>query len=304
MIPGGEGANHKGSTMELVPLAMTYARMKTERGDWYGRTTTVYRRHLFSFCASLPPSVAADGTKVARRHVQSWLDHPGHAPAYRRIRLSAVRGFFRWLCLEKGLRKDPTVGVVVPDVPEGPPRAFTPPERLALLSVAERDPRDLLCVSLCFNDAFRRGEVARLLVEDVDWSRQTLSVRGKGYRGNVSRVIPYSQTTGRALHAYLAREPAAAGHVVRSRVTGTGLSPARVGELVAHCITDAGLKFYPGDGRSSHSGRHSVAVDLVEAGVEDRIGMKFLGHRSHANWQRYHRGAVMDLRVVHDLRGE
>jgi integrase/recombinase XerD len=291
--------------VELVTLAMTYARQKTDRGDWYGRTTTVYRRHLFSFAASLPPSVAQDAHKVTRRHVQAWLDrNPRHSPAYKRVQLSAVRGFFRWLVLDRGLKRDPTLGVTVPDVPEPPPRAFTAAERLQLLTVAERDPRDLLVCSLCFNDAHRRGEVSRLLVEDIDWAHGTLAVRGKGYRGRISRVIPYSQTTARALHAHLDREPATTGPVVRSRITGNGLSPSRVGELVAAVIRDAGLKFHPGDGRSSHSGRHTVATELVEAGIEDRIGMRFLGHKSHANWQRYHQGAVLDLRQVHEVRGE
>lgn len=290
---------------QTVGHVITYVRLKQQRGEWWGRTVDVYRRHLFSFAASLPPSVQADVKKVQRKHVQAWLDRdPKHSPAYKRVQLSAVRGFCRWLVVEGKAPKDATVGVSVPDVPEPPPRAFTVDERATLLEVAQRDPRDLLCCSLCFNDAFRRGEVAKALVDDVDFRTRTISVRGKGYRGKVSRIVPYSQTTHRALTAYLASDPHTAGPLIRSRVDGSAVSSATVGEIVASVIRDAGLKRYAGDGRSSHAGRHTVACELVEAGVEDRVGMKFLGHKSHANWQRYHNAAVLDLLVVHQVRGE
>jgi integrase/recombinase XerD len=289
----------------ITASIITYVRAKKQRGDWYGRTPKVYGRHLMLFAASLPPSVAADPSKTQRKHVQAWIDRDAsHSPAYMRVQLSAVRGFYRWMQVERRISHDPTLGVTTPPVPEGLARNFTLAERDVLIEVAGRDPRDLLCCSLAFYDAHRRGEIAAADVADVDLARGVIAVHGKGYRGAVSRRVPFSATTRRALGLYLAADPHSSGPLIRSRVDGSRLSPQRIGEIIGNVIRDAGLKIAPWDGRSSHAGRHTVGAELVEAGIPDRVGMKFVGHKSHANWMRYSNGAVADLLVVHDIRGE
>lgn len=305
MLPPGEAAQVQSHPVELVALVITFWRLKQARGEWWGRTPLVYRRHLSSFLASLPPSARLDGRKVKPEHIEAWaFRDPSHSPSYQRVQLVPVRGFFKWLTVTGKIPKDPCAGVPSPEVPEALPRAFAREDHQLLLATAERDPRDLLAVSLAFNDAHRRAEIALANVEDIDFRLGVIAVHGKGYRGKVSRRVPYSATTKRALTLYLASDPHSSGPLVRNRVTGGRLSAARVGEIIGDVIRDAGLKLHPGDGRSSHAGRHTVATELVEADVPDRIGMKFMGHKSHANWQRYHNGAVLDLMVVHDVRGE
>lgn len=302
-----EGVINMSNDEEVVRVAISYVNVKIRRGDWWGRTVSVYRRHLLGFAASLSERVASAIRRVRRQHIQAWLDDPGprHSPAYRRVRYSAVRGMFRWATLEGKIDRDPCVDIEIPDIPQPVPRSFTDEEIAALFRCAHRDPRDLVCVSLCWNEMLRRAEVANALIEDIDFHRRTLSVRGKGYRGKVSRIIRLSDETLDAINGYLRVEPARGGHLIRSRIIpGTGVSPSRIGEIVAAVIRDAGLKNYPWDGRSSHAGRHSGLTHALEDGVPAEVLRRFVGHRSDAHLARYTAGAVLDYDQIHTKRAE
>lgn len=291
----------------VLTLTITYVQLKVRRGDWWGRSISVYRRHLWQFASWLPRAIAESARKVRSQHVQGWIDEagPSHSPGYRRIRLSALRGFFGWLVRDRRIPRDPTLDIELPDAPIPMPRAFTDDEVEALFQVARRDPRDLLCVSLCWNEMLRRHEVSNLLIEDVDFRRRQIGVRGKGYRGRVSRIVPLSDPTFHALEGHLADDPASTGHVVRSRIhLGAGISAARVGDIIGAVIADAGLKRFPRDGRSSHAGRHTGAVQALEAGVAQPILQRFLGHSTEAQLRRYTTGAALDLGQVHELRAK
>lgn len=299
----GDSENGQG----VAVLTITYVNMKVRRGEWYGRTVTVTRRHLWDFAARLPLAAAASVAKVTRQHVQKWLDDPGprHSAAYRRVRFSAVKGFFGWLHAEGRISKNPTVGIQLPIIPESMPRAFTDDEVEQLFHVARRDPRDLVCVALAWNEGLRRAEIASVVLEDIDMRTMTMGVRGKRYRGKVSRFVSISPGTMVAISDYLTREPARTGPLVRGRVVrGSPISPSRVGEIVASVILDAGLKHYPWDGRSTHAGRHTSATQALEAGAPESLMKRFYGWESDNTLRRYTKAAKLDLSQIHVLRAK
>lgn len=292
--------------LPVVTATLTYVRMKSARGDWYGETISHTRRHLYDFVASLSTPVAANVRRVRREHVQAWIDqNPAHSVAYRRVRLVAVRGLFRWLHNEGRISRNPTVGAHVGTVPESVPRSFNDDDVERLFAVARRDPRELVCVSLCWNEGCRRIEVARTLLEDLDFRTSTLAVRGKFHRGNVSRHAAVSPETMGAVKAYLVAEPTRSGPLVRSHRVGRrhdALTSHGVGQIVAKVIRDAGLKWFPFDGRSSHAGRHTSATQSVEAGVPNELLKRQYGWTSDAMIRRYSKGAALDLHQVHEAR--
>ncbi len=277
----------------LLKLSYRYVAQRRARGEINDRSAEQLESRLRSFallCDTRPE-------RVRRRHVERWLEVPGLSPAYRRARFSALRGFCRWCVLNGHMPADPTLGIKVPPVPQGLPRA-QPREHVAKILAACPDLRTMVCALLMIQEGLRRAEVANAQVADLCLRAGTLAVRGKGGHGQVTRVVPVSEETARVIRAYLAEVGMTAGPIVRSvKWPDRGISPSRVGELVTAPMWDAGVKRANGDGVSAHALRHSAAHDMIDAGADVLEVQQILGHRSISNTMVYLRGHVSpDLR--------
>lgn len=261
------------------------------------RTGQQARYQLTSFAAVAPD----DPTKITRRHVEKWLASGDHAPSYVRARLVAVRGFSRWLVERDFAPRDFTVGVLPPKVPELAPRALRA-EEVDLVIAKAPDARVRLMCLLMVQEGLRRAEVAAIHLEDIGWRDRTLGVRGKGGGGQVTDAVPVTDQTWRALMQYLDGAQVRHGPLFRSMTSGRQVSPSRVGELVRETMIAAGVKRYPGDGRSAHALRHTAAHELLERTGDIYAVKRALRHRSVKNTEVYLRGMAQDLRPVTEGR--
>ena len=135
--------------------------------------------------------------------------------------------------------------------------------------------RDLAILKLLARLGLRAGEVAALRLEDIDWRRGEITVRGKGNR---HERLPLPADVGEALVAYLSGfRPAAAA--VREVFVGTraphrALTRGAVTQLVARASRRCGLgTIY------AHRLRHTAATTMLHAGASlEEIG-QVLRHR-------------------------
>jgi integrase len=275
----------------METLIRRYVRAKLDRGEFNPRSVQVCRSHLRSFA----DSTTARPDRISRRTVEAWMATPGLSPAYRRSRLSTLRGFCQWACLEGHMRRDPTIGLRSPTVPKGLPRAL-PADQSARLVAECHDIRTRLIVMLMLQEGLRRCEVSRALRPDLDLRRMTLAVRGKGGGGQPTRTVPISLETGVTLTDYLDEQPVMWGPLIRSRRDpDLGLEPATISELVLHVMRAAGVKAHNGDGRSAHALRHTMATDMLDR-ADIRQVQAALGHATIRTTEVYLRNQVAGLR--------
>src|SRR5512139_3674111 len=90
------------SMTELQRLTLVYVRERLDRGELNKRSAEVVRSKLRDFALE----VDTQPSRVNRRHVERWMARPGISPAYRRARLSALRGFCRWCVMNGHMKKD------------------------------------------------------------------------------------------------------------------------------------------------------------------------------------------------------
>lgn len=277
----------------LLRLSYRYVNQRRMRGEINDRTAQQLESRLRSFALA----VDVRPERVRRRHVERWMEVPDLSPAYRRGRLSALRGFCEWCVLNGHMPKDPTLGIKLPTVPEGLPRA-RPREDTRKVLACCHDLRTRVCALLMVQEGLRRAEVSKTQVADLCLRARTLGVRGKGGRGRVTRTVPVSDETCRTITAYMAEVGMKAGPLVRSvKWPDRGISPSRVAELVTAAMWEAGVKVANGDGVSPHALRHSAAHDMIDEGADVLDVQQMLGHRSIQNTMVYLRGHVSpDLR--------
>ncbi len=219
--------------------------------------------------------------------------------------LSALRGFYRWLLMDKRVASDPTVNVETPSSWKVLPKSLAEAEVGRMLErtgaaarAADADGialRDHAILELLYAGGLRVGEICALRVEDVRLDVQRAQVRGKGDK---ERIVPLGRKACEAIEMYLERgRPglAESGHGLQRAmflsVRGRPLTRQWVWEMVRGCS----------DGRtaSPHKLRHSCATHMVEHGADLRSVQTFLGHADIATTQVYTHVALGRLKAVH-----
>lgn len=198
-----------------------------------------------------------------------------------KLTVTALRSFLGFLHLD-GV----TEWSLVPAVPTvlrrrraGLPKGLEPDQVRRLLAVCDADTavgcRDLAILSLLVRLGLRRGEVAGLGLDDIDWRAGTIRVRGKG---NCHEQLPLPPDVGRCLAQYLrhTRPADAQGRAVfvRHFAPHHALGASRVSTIVADAARRAGI------GRvHAHRLRHTAATELLRSGASlPEIG-QLLRHR-------------------------
>jgi integrase/recombinase XerD len=218
--------------------------------------------------------------------------------------ISGLRGFYRWLLMDKRVAQDPTVNVETPASWKVLPKSLAESEVAGMLertSVAARAAdadglalRDHAILELLYAGGLRVGEICALRVEDVRLDQQRAQVRGKGDK---ERIVPLGRQACEALEAYLQRgRPGLVrlgGGMQRwmfLSVRGKQLTRQWVWEMVRGSSSEK---------PSPHMLRHSCATHMVEHGADLRSVQTFLGHADIATTQVYTHVALGHLKAVH-----
>ena len=147
------------------------------------------------------------------------------------------------------------------------------------------DLRDTAIMELLYATGIRVSELCGLDIDDVDESRRTIRVLGKGAK---ERTVPFGVPAGRAISRWRGF-----GRVVVTRETsgpalflgarGGRIDPRTARRVVHARIAAAGS--VPDTG--PHGLRHTAATHLLEGGADLRSVQELLGHASLATTQIY-----------------
>ncbi len=215
----------------------------------------------------------------------------------------AARSFLRFLHL-RGLA-DGTLADAVPTVRDarrsGLPRSLSASQLRQLLAAVPRSRpagmRDLAMLLCLAHLGLRAKEVARLRLDDIDWSAGTIAISvSKGRRAS---VLPLPRRVGRAIAAYLRRGRPPTWHrfvfVRHLAPVGTPLSSASVTHAVARAFERAAVA---APSRGAHALRHTAATSMVRAGASLKAVADVLRHRSIDTTAIYTAVDVRRLREV------
>ena len=234
------------------------------------RLSTVSRAHPGLDLVDLDPAAVA-----------TWQHHIGGLrPASRRAYQSTLRRFTFWALERNLISADPTGQLGRIRDPRPKQRALTAGQMARLILVLP-DERSRLIVALMYRLGLRRAEVAHLDTGDYDPGRRRLTVTGKN---DDQRTLPVPTDLAVLLE-----------HWIDGRVGPVfGISPSRVGRLVAGWLAAAGVKRAPHDRVSGHSLRHTAASDMFDRCHNPRTVQEALGHLNLATTEIYLRHATID----------
>lgn len=215
--------------------------------------------------------------------------------AARSRKLSALKGFYHYLCAKKHLLEyDPTANIDSPRKHSTLPKLLTLEESKTLLRCAREDVespnsvRDFTILTLFLNCGMRLSELCGINLQDIDAELRTLRVTGKG---NKMRLIYLNDACRRALVEYLterAREHESGKTKTNALFISERhqrISPKTVQWMVYKYLKMAGLD---NRGLSVHKLRHTAATLMYASGqVDVRVLKDILGHAQLNTTQIY-----------------
>lgn len=239
--------------------------------------------------------------------LREWLWHAsqhGLAKSTLARRSASVRGFTAWLCRTGVTAQDAGARLGSPKPDQHLPRVLSASAvddlliSLALRAASGQPSyvRDLAIVELLYASALRVSELTRLDLADIDLSRLTVRVTGKGSK---ERVVPFGVPARDAVQRYLdegrprmleAAQPSAQQSsssppdaAVFLGARGARLGPRAVYGMIAELLSDI-----PGSGPAGpHVFRHTAATHLLDGGADLRAVQELLGHSSLGTTQIY-----------------
>lgn len=230
--------------------------------------------------------------------IVAFLDHlekdRGLSARSRNLRLTAVHSFFRYAAFEAPVHSAQIQRVLA--IPSKRftrtlVRSLTRPEVEALLAAPDRRTwfgrRDHAFLLVAVQTGLRLSEMTGLTREDVTLATGAhVHVIGKGRK---ERCTPLAKPTVGVLNAWLHEPPRGDGQVLFPNARGGRLSPDGVHYLlVRHCR--AASKVCPSLEHKRvtvHVLRHTMALDLLQAGVDRSVIALWLGHESVETTQIY-----------------
>jgi integrase/recombinase XerD len=235
-------------------------------------------------------------------------------------KLSCLRGFYKWLLLDRRIHHDPTVNIESPKAWKVLPKSLAEPEVAEMLERAGMNAehpqaratalRDRAILELLYAGGLRVSEVTTLSTGDLALDLGRVQVRGKGDK---ERIVPLGHAALEALEIYLLQGRPHLARIRSGRKTlavkqdrtrqKSGQDATRLflslrgmpltRQWVWHVVKMAKSTASP------HRLRHSCATHMVEHGADLRSVQLLLGHADISTTQVYTHLALGHLKEVH-----
>lgn len=220
-----------------------------------------------------------------------------------RLRFAALRSFYKFLVLRRGLAHSPVAEVQLPKPERRLPVVLTIQQIDELLTLplriepAKNAPewlplRDAAILELFYSSGLRISELLAIDIRDLDFIGETVRVRGKGAK---ERIVPIGCPALNAIQRYRQAAAVTSGPLFLSKLRRR-ITQQAVDLLLKKYLKLSGIPF----GVSPHKLRHSFATHLLDAGADLRSVQSLLGHASLSTTQIYTHVTKERLKTAYD----
>lgn len=284
---------HQSQLGEAVEDFAEHSRLVLGRSE---ATVRGYRSDLLDLAAHVPTF-----RHLTLPALRAWLAlavREGKSRATLARRTASVRAFSSWALKQGHIHTDVAARLVSPKVNRPLPVVLSSGQAGEFVgNAASADEteflRDCAILELLYATGVRVAELAGIDIKDVDLTRNTVRVRGKGDK---ERVVPFGRAAADAVQQWLGKgRPALAGDTpaLFVGVRGGRIDPRQVRRVVEKAGQVTGQRISP------HGLRHTAATHLLEGGADLRVVQEMLGHSSLQTTQIYTHVSAERLREVY-----
>jgi integrase/recombinase XerD len=228
----------------------------------------------------------------------------GRSPRSVARAVACVRGFYRFLVIDKRIKASPADDLRAPKAWKVLPRYLSVDEVDRLMEQPDvktpRGLRDRALLELLYATGMRVSELVQIRPADINLDASYLTCTGKGDR---QRIVPIGDQAAAWIARYVAEaRPALIGRrssprlFVNAKGGGPGLTRVGFWKILKGYALQAGLSRT----LSPHVLRHSFATHLLERGADLRAIQMMLGHADLSTTQIYTHVLEQRMRSVYD----
>ena len=297
--------------VDLPAAVNAYAvHLSAERG-FSPNTIRSYRSDLDQLVTFAKERAATEAEHVDLELLREWLWHSSQAGLSKSTlarRAASARGLTSWLARTSNAPTDAATRLKAPKGDRHLPRVLSREQMAGIFARLEAraetgDPvavRDVAMIELFYASALRVSELTGLDLGDIDLSRLTVRVLGKGSK---ERVVPFGIPARVAIVRYI---ETARPHLTAERSAASpafvGVRGARVSTRAVYELVSGLLSTIPGTGPSGpHTLRHTAATHLLDGGADLRAVQEMLGHASLGTTQLYTQVSTERLKEAYKL---
>jgi integrase/recombinase XerD len=219
--------------------------------------------------------------------------------------ISTIKGFSKFLIIEKIIDEDPSEGIRTPKQWERLPKALGLEDIKKLLNIngevstLSGNPlyiRNSAMFELMYSSGLRVSEIISIKINDVNFEAGFLKVFGKGSK---ERVVPMNGRAAQKIKKYMGelRKQLLAGKdspylFITSR--GAPMTRQRFWQAIKEFGDASGIVLSP------HTLRHSFATHMLDGGADLRSLQKMLGHADITTTQIYTKVSGDRIKKVYD----
>ncbi len=238
--------------------------------------------------------------QLERKDLREWIasmSREGLAPSSIARAVSAARGYFRFLMLDRHIQRDPTEDIHTPQASARLPKFLTEEEIERLLRAPDIKTdvgiRDRAMLELMYAAGLRVSEMCGLRVADVDLDSAIVTCHGKGSK---QRRIPIGKSAMHWLQRYLAvRDRLGSNNPVLFLNRGRGLTRQMAWRIIKTYAATAQVPDI-----SPHTLRHSFGTHLMQHGADSRSVQALLGHSDISTTEIYTHITDLHMRKAYD----
>lgn len=203
--------------------------------------------------------------------------------------ISTLSSFFNFCLLEDYLDTVVIKQRWRPKIPQSLPKYLTEQEYARVKRTAEGlSTRDRALVLLLFSSGCRRSEVAQLTIQDVDFNRRTVIVKGKGKK---IRHAHFSEECAFVLKDYLQTRSVDPTEPLFLNKFGQPLQQSAIYAVIKKVGRKAGLR----QSLHPHVCRHTFATNMLSRGADLEFIADEMGHSNLNTTRVYARIPAEDI---------
>jgi integrase/recombinase XerC len=247
-----------------------------------------------------------DISEVTIQVLRSWLARlhtQGASRATIARRASSARVFTAWAARDGLMDLDAGALLASPKARRSLPTVLRIDEATAVMEEAAKDNtpmglRNAAIVELLYATGARVSELCGLDVDDLERSRGTVRLLGKG---NKERTVPLGDPAARAVYSWLARGRPRLATLDSGAALLLGARGGRLDPRAARQVVHDRLNAVSGVADlGPHGLRHTAATHLLEGGADLRSVQELLGHATLATTQIYTHVSIERLKATYE----
>ncbi|MEK3952515.1 tyrosine-type recombinase/integrase [Psychrobacillus sp. FSL K6-1464] len=231
-------------------------------------TTRSYRislQQFFTFCGKPYDEIKATDIRL---WLSSMAEQELKAKSIK-LKLTAIKSFYRYCMEENKLKKNPTAMVKSSKLDDSLPYYLNKREVSLLQELTKTNLRDRALVEALYTTGVRISELLNIKLEDIKWDTRQIWIR-KG-KGNKERFVLFTHECSERLKAYLHDRNIDSNYLF-CHPNGEPLDQDFVQKQFREFTKTLGFRVSP------HTMRHTFAAHLAEKKMPQSYIQELLGH--------------------------